>query len=114
MASHEWVRRIVLVHTDSVRPKYFGRLARAFQGRGILARFRERMGQAAGVKLGRAKGYRFVGCNRLGYNAFFVKDELARDLTPEASVESCFRHPKVRWGMSERVPSVRDFPWIEV
>jgi hypothetical protein len=69
---------------------------------------------SAFVKLGRAKGYRFVGCNRLGYNAFFVKDELARDLIPEASVESCFRHPKVRWGMSERFPSVRDFPWIEV
>ena len=29
MAGHEWVHRIVVLHTDRTRPKYFGRLARA-------------------------------------------------------------------------------------
>ena len=29
------------------------------------------------VKLGRRKGYRLVGVNRLGYNAFFIKNGLA-------------------------------------
>lgn len=32
------------------------------------------------VKLGRTKGYRLVGCNFAGSNAFFVREELAKDL----------------------------------
>ena len=32
------------------------------------------------VRLGRAKGYRIVGCSFAGTNAFFVRDELCRDL----------------------------------
>jgi tetratricopeptide (TPR) repeat protein len=32
------------------------------------------------VKLGRTKGYRLVGCNFSGTNAFFVREELAKDL----------------------------------
>jgi hypothetical protein len=32
------------------------------------------------VKLGRTKGYRLVGCNFAGSNAFFVREDLAKDL----------------------------------
>jgi hypothetical protein len=32
------------------------------------------------VRLGRTKGYRLVGCNFSGSNAFFVRNDLARDL----------------------------------
>ncbi len=66
------------------------------------------------VKLGRRKGYRLVGVNRYGYNAFFVRNDLGSDLLPEIAANACFRHPKVQWGMEERFPIVKDFPWVEV
>jgi len=66
------------------------------------------------IKLGRRKGYRFVGCNRSGYNAFFIKTGLADRLIPEQPAAGCFRHPKVVWGMKHRWPSVANLPWVEV
>jgi hypothetical protein len=69
---------------------------------------------AAFTKLATRKGYRLVGCNQYGYNAFFIKDPLGRREIPEIPVEECFRHPKVLWGMKERFPAVADLPWVEV
>ncbi len=66
------------------------------------------------VKLGRRKGYRLVGTNRYGYNAFFVRNGLGDHLLPEIDVKTCFTHPKVVWGMRERFPTVKDLPWVEV
>jgi hypothetical protein len=69
---------------------------------------------SAFVKLGRRKGYRLVGTNRYGYNAFFVKNGLADQLLPEIETRQCFDHHKVVWGMRERFPTVKDLPWVEV
>ena len=66
------------------------------------------------VKLGTRKGYRLVGVNRYGYNAFFVRDDVASELLPEIGVESCFSHPKVQAGMRDRFPLVAELPWVEV
>ena len=44
------------------------------------------------VKLGRAKGYRLVGVQSLGFNAFFVRDGVGEDLLPEVSPRECYRH----------------------
>jgi hypothetical protein len=66
------------------------------------------------VKLGRRKGYRLVGVNRYGYNAFFVRNGLGDELLPEIEARDCFGHPKVAWGMRERFPTVKDLPWVEV
>lgn len=69
---------------------------------------------SAFVKLAKSKGYRLVGTNRYGYNAFFVKNGLADDLLPTIDAVSCFGHPKVQWGMRERFPLVEMMPWVEV
>lgn len=69
---------------------------------------------AAFVKLARSKGYRLVGCNRYGFNAFFVKDTLGVEELPEIEISDCFKHAKVKWGMRERYPTVKDLPWVEV
>ena len=55
---------------------------------------------AAFVKLGREKGYRLVGTQRLGFNALFVRSGLGEDLPPEISPRQCFeRNPALRiWG----------------
>jgi len=66
------------------------------------------------VKLAKTKGYRLVGCNNLGYNAFFIKNPLSEKEIPEIDVRDCFKHPNVLWAMKERFPIVKDFPWVEV
>jgi len=66
------------------------------------------------VKLAKGKGYRLVGCNRYGYNAFFIHGTLGEKEIPEISIEECFKHPKVIWGMKERFPTVKKYPWAEV
>jgi len=66
------------------------------------------------VKLAKKKGYRLVGCNRYGYNAFFLRNPLGVREIPEIPTEECFKHPKILWGMKERFPTVKDFPWVEV
>ena len=66
------------------------------------------------VKLADKKGYRLVGCNRYGYNAFFIRKDLGVQAIPEIPIEECFKHPKVLWGMENRWPIVKDFPWVEV
>lgn len=47
------------------------------------------------VRLGRSKGYRLVGCNISGVNAFFVRDDLAKDhfLDP-ATAEEHYEPPR--------------------
>ena len=66
------------------------------------------------VKLGRRKGYRLVAINRLGYNAFFLREGIAVDLIPTLEVKDCFSHQKVVMGMRERFPLIKDFQWVEV
>lgn len=66
------------------------------------------------VKLGREKGYRLVGCEHYGYNAFFLRNDLGTEHFPEVTVESCFPHPKNRFGMEKRWPKVADRKWVEV
>ncbi len=48
------------------------------------------------VKLGRTKGYRLVGCNHWGFNAFFVQNGVGEQWFPEVSPESCFDTPVMR------------------
>jgi hypothetical protein len=43
------------------------------------------------VKLGRAKGYRLVGVQSLGFNAFFVHEGVGEDLLPEVSPSECYQ-----------------------
>ncbi|MBT6440189.1 MAG: hypothetical protein HOK72_10850 [Flavobacteriales bacterium] len=64
-------------------------------------------------KLAEAKGYRLVGINKHGYNAFFVLDELCKNL-PEKPLSECFEIPLVEWSMESRFQNIKDMPWEEV
>lgn len=66
------------------------------------------------VKLARQKGYRLVGCNRYGYNAFFMRSGVGETCFPEATIKSCFKHPSNEYGMEKRFPRVKDMSWIVV
>ena len=66
------------------------------------------------VQLAKEKDYRLIGVNKYGFNAFFIKNGIGEKLLPEIDVHSCFLHPKVKWGMRERLPRVKDLEWVEV
>jgi hypothetical protein len=66
------------------------------------------------VKLGASKGYRLVATNSYGFNAFFVRQDLAPDLLPEIPVEDGFPHAWNEYGARERWPLVAHMPWQEV
>lgn len=82
--------------TDGWLPNFAGASLRAF------------------AELAKEKGYHLVGCNRYGFNAFFLRDDAGTAKLPEVKVEDCFAHPRVVWGMQERYPKVKDMPWVEV
>jgi hypothetical protein len=65
------------------------------------------------TKLAHAKGYRLAAVNRLGYNAFFVRDDLMGRL-PEIPVEDGFAHPWNQHGIAERWPKVAHMAWQAV
>jgi len=46
------------------------------------------------TKLARRLGYRLVGTNRFGFNAFYIRNDLGKDLIPEIEVSEVFRHER--------------------
>jgi hypothetical protein len=66
------------------------------------------------VKLGRRKGYRLVGAQSLGFNAFFVHEDIDPQLLPEVDAATCLDRPFVRWARHELLPLVKDKEWVEV
>lgn len=66
------------------------------------------------VKLARAKGYRLVGCEHYGYNAFFIRSDIDAGQLPDRDPRDCFAHPKNAEGMRKRYPLVEGRPWEEV
>lgn len=66
------------------------------------------------VKLARTKGYRLVGTQRYGFNAFFLREDVGQDLFPEVSASECLRHPFVKWAHDKLLPLVVDKEWSEI
>lgn len=69
---------------------------------------------SAFVKLGKRKGYRLVGTQALGFNAFFVRDDISPDLLPEVSAADCLDRPFVRWATGKFLPLVEDKEWVQI
>jgi hypothetical protein len=69
---------------------------------------------AAFVKLGALKGYRLVGCQRYGYNAFFIRNDVGTEIFREVTPQECFRHPFPRWAMETLLPKVQGLNWLDV
>ncbi|HLX41732.1 MAG TPA: hypothetical protein VKR42_14455 [Ktedonobacteraceae bacterium] len=66
------------------------------------------------AKLAKQKGYRLVGCEQYGFNAFFVRSGIGEDMLPEVSVSTCFDHPFAQHAMEVRRVKVADREWVEV
>jgi len=90
--------------TVPYRPDFTRDPAFNYQGASLLAF----------VKLARSKGYRLVGTEHLGFNAFFVRDDVGPSVIPEMDHRQCFSHRKVREGMRDRLPKVEHMSWVDV
>ena len=66
------------------------------------------------VKLAKRKGYRLVGCQRYGFNAVFLRNDVGQREFPEVSARDCFNHPFAKWAYDELRPKVADQEWLEV
>lgn len=51
---------------------------------------------AAMTKLAVRRGYRLVGANRYGFNAFFLRNDLGQNIIPELAVDELLSHPRNR------------------
>ncbi len=69
---------------------------------------------AAFVKLGKQKGYRLVGCERYGFNAFFMKSGIGEEILPEIPASACFTHPYTQYATTVRKQRVIDREWVQV
>lgn len=66
------------------------------------------------INLGKSKGFRFVGTNTIGTNAFFVRNDIPEALLPEADPALAFMHPRAQFGMEIRSKRIRNKEWVEV
>lgn len=70
------------------------------------------------AKLGRKKGYRLVGSNRLCINAAFLRDGVGEEILPEVSAELCFEHPlpqhNIRYHIQRERAKLLERDWIRV
>jgi hypothetical protein len=69
---------------------------------------------AAFVKIAKEKGYRLVGCQRYGFNAFFIRAGVGEDVFPEISPADCFNHPKAKYSMERRLERAKEYEWVKV
>jgi hypothetical protein len=66
---------------------------------------------SAYAKLGRERGCRLVGAQRLGFNAVFLHSDVGADLFPGITPAEYFqRHPLLRQWSPARLPSVAGRP----
>ncbi len=65
------------------------------------------------TKLATAKGYRLVGTNRFGFNAFYLRNDTAQEMFPAVTVESCRAHT-TRENDEKIFQRIRHLPYIEV
>jgi hypothetical protein len=71
---------------------------------------------AAFVSLAREKGYRLVGCNRLCFNAVFIKQGIGEEHFPEIPASACFFHDMQDYNallFAEKKDQLPDM-WVEV
>lgn len=69
---------------------------------------------AAFVQLHRQKGYRLIGCDRSGINAFFIRSGIAEDAFPEVSPEACFARSRAQQAFELHPLPQPGQNWVEV
>ena len=66
------------------------------------------------IKLGKEKGYRYVGSQSYGFNAFFIRNDVGLSEFPEVTPGDADHFPRARARQENKFPFIRDLPWVEV
>ncbi|RZK39378.1 MAG: hypothetical protein EOO90_19020 [Pedobacter sp.] len=66
------------------------------------------------IKLAKKKGYRLVGFEKYGFNAFFIRDDVSKDYFPEISIDKYEEIPFVKWAKSEFLDLIKNKEWVKV
>jgi hypothetical protein len=69
------------------------------------------------VKLAREKGYRLIGCESWGFNAFFIRNDVGQDILGEIEAAHCFEMPmqlKAKAIHPDILTTIDPRRWVEV
>jgi hypothetical protein len=66
------------------------------------------------VKLADIKGYRLVGFEKYGFNAFSIRNDIGIELFPPYNINNYELIPFVKWAKTEFLESVDKMEWQEV
>lgn len=69
---------------------------------------------AAFDKLAKQKGYRFIGVERSGYNAFFLRNDIQSEYLPEEDLAVIDNLSFVKWAREKFYDQVKERVWVEV
>jgi hypothetical protein len=84
------------------------------ESQGLLPRYGASL--AAFKKLAAVKGYRLIGCERLSFNAVFMRNDIGIDIFPTVEVTECLSHelPRYRLDFLEKNSEKLLDKWVEV
>jgi hypothetical protein len=68
----------------------------------------------AWTRLAALKGYRLVGIQRYGFNAFFVRNDLCTTLLPAVDPADLPVHPAAVLGIADFAPVVDSYDWVQI
>jgi len=68
------------------------------------------------TRLANRRGYRLIGTERYGFNAFFLRNDCIPELISEVSVDSCLKHPILSesYVRESREATLANEEWLEV
>ena len=111
-------RSTFVSENNNASPLYYQgrRVVNTFLGKSIADRLDNYFGASlsAFVKLGKQKGYRLVGCEQYGINAFFIRSGIGEEILPEISPCECFQHPFTKYATEVRSQQIVGKQWVEV
>ncbi|WP_316797815.1 hypothetical protein [Pedobacter frigidisoli] len=66
------------------------------------------------IKLASKKGYKLVGVEKYGFNAFFIREDIAAGIFPEYDTTGYENIPFVKWARNKFFEQIKDKKWEKV
>jgi len=65
-------------------------------------------------KLAQHRGYRFIGANVIGFNAFFMRDDVGCEFFPEVSCDSCINPNYDKDTRALAIAKLEEYEWVQI
>jgi len=66
------------------------------------------------IKLASTKGYKLIGVEKYGFNAFFIRNDIVPGLFPEYNTDQYENIPFVKWAMATFLEKIKEKKWEKV